>query len=197
MPRSKKAFQKMQDVSRQKILLAALEVFVSKGVHAAISEIAKAAGVSKGLIYHYFDSKEALIIALLDMGAAGSMTAVQECAKLSSAAEAIQATSSMMATALSQDNITNRFFFLNVQLSTAGMSKEIQEKLAEMQAPANLFAGLIEKAQQEGTAKEGDAYELSLLYWAAVSGMCCYILSGVPLHVNPQFLSGIVLKQGG
>jgi AcrR family transcriptional regulator len=50
---------------RQRILDAALLVFGSKGVDAAsMKEVAAAAGVTSGLLYHYFASKEALSLAV-------------------------------------------------------------------------------------------------------------------------------------
>ena len=45
---------------------AALEHFAGEGYYATtISHIAKHAGISKGLLYNYFDSKEALLSAIL------------------------------------------------------------------------------------------------------------------------------------
>jgi TetR/AcrR family transcriptional regulator, cholesterol catabolism regulator len=50
---------------RQRILDAALLVFGSKGFDAAsMKEVAAAAGVTSGLLYHYFASKEALSLAV-------------------------------------------------------------------------------------------------------------------------------------
>lgn len=50
---------------RADILSAALQCFVDRGFYGtAIPEIAKRAGVAAGTIYHYFDSKEALVNAL-------------------------------------------------------------------------------------------------------------------------------------
>ncbi|MGH3427079.1 MAG: TetR/AcrR family transcriptional regulator [Terriglobales bacterium] len=56
------------EMSRQDRLVdAALELFASRGVDAAsIKEIGRAAGVAPGLIYHYFDSKEALLAAAIE-----------------------------------------------------------------------------------------------------------------------------------
>jgi AcrR family transcriptional regulator len=46
---------------------AALAVFAAKGVDgASIKDIANAASVAPGLLYHYFSSKEALAAAILD-----------------------------------------------------------------------------------------------------------------------------------
>jgi AcrR family transcriptional regulator len=50
---------------RQRILDAALAVFGSKGVDgASMKEVAVAAGVAPGLLYHYFTGKEALSLAV-------------------------------------------------------------------------------------------------------------------------------------
>ncbi len=50
---------------RQRILDAALNVFGRKGVDgASMKEVAAEAGVAPGLLYHYFDGKEALSLAV-------------------------------------------------------------------------------------------------------------------------------------
>lgn len=52
---------------RQQILKAAKRVFARNGFHATtIADIAKAARISYGTVYWYFDSKEALFHALMD-----------------------------------------------------------------------------------------------------------------------------------
>ncbi|WP_433207632.1 TetR/AcrR family transcriptional regulator [Nocardia sp. CA-107356] len=60
MPRTKPAEERRAD-----LLAAAREVFVAKGVTAAtLEDITKAAGVSKGLFWQYFHSKEDLVFVL-------------------------------------------------------------------------------------------------------------------------------------
>lgn len=50
---------------RESILDAALECFVERGFHGtSVPEIAARANIAAGTIYHYFDSKEALVNAL-------------------------------------------------------------------------------------------------------------------------------------
>jgi AcrR family transcriptional regulator len=66
-PRTKKQFAEMRSKSREKILEAALELFAQESFHGAtVSKLARKAGVSKGLIYNYFDSKEDLLLRLFD-----------------------------------------------------------------------------------------------------------------------------------
>ena len=61
-PRTKNQLDKIRKDKRSVILNAALKVFGENGYHSAsISMIAKTAEISKGLIYNYFESKEALL----------------------------------------------------------------------------------------------------------------------------------------
>ncbi len=66
MPRTKQQFEDIRQKSRKKILDAALEVFANQGYHlATVDAIAKNAGVSKGLMYNYFKSKEHVLHELM------------------------------------------------------------------------------------------------------------------------------------
>ena len=61
-PRTSSQLEKIRQQSRKKILDAALELFAMQGYHnTSISQIAKKAGVSKGLMYNYFDGKDDLM----------------------------------------------------------------------------------------------------------------------------------------
>ncbi len=66
-PRSSKQFEEIRQASQRKILDAALKLFAEKGYHAtSISQIATEAGVAKGLIPHYFKTKEGLVQAVIE-----------------------------------------------------------------------------------------------------------------------------------
>ncbi|MEO8233138.1 MAG: TetR/AcrR family transcriptional regulator [Ignavibacteriota bacterium] len=61
-PRTKDQFEKIRNKSREKIEKIALELFAIKGYHAtSISQIAEKAGISKGLLYNYYENKEQLL----------------------------------------------------------------------------------------------------------------------------------------
>jgi AcrR family transcriptional regulator len=52
---------------RDRILCAARQCFIESGFHAAsMATIAETAGMSAGLIYRYFDSKNAIILAIIE-----------------------------------------------------------------------------------------------------------------------------------
>ncbi len=69
MPRTPEQFEKIRIEKRQQIMDAALQLFSTEGYHStSISKIASSAGISKGLIYNYFNSKESLMLSILEHG---------------------------------------------------------------------------------------------------------------------------------
>jgi len=68
-PRTQEQFEVMRDSRRQQIMNAALQLFASEGYgHCTISKLASSIGISKGLMYNYFESKEALLAAIIEQG---------------------------------------------------------------------------------------------------------------------------------
>ena len=65
-PRTKDQFSEIRQKSKENIENIALELFALKGYHAtSISQIAEKAGISKGLLYNYFESKERLLDSII------------------------------------------------------------------------------------------------------------------------------------
>lgn len=65
MPRSKIENQRIRDAQRASILEGAKAVFARKGWSTTIADIAAAASVSQGLIYHYFPNKKSIFYELM------------------------------------------------------------------------------------------------------------------------------------
>lgn len=69
MPVTKTRWKRRKEARPQELTAAALELFVEKGFAATrLDEIAARAGVSKGTLYLYFDSKEELFKAVIREG---------------------------------------------------------------------------------------------------------------------------------
>jgi len=65
-PRSSEQLDELREQRKAEILQAALALFAKQGFHnTSIEQIRKKAGVSKGLIYNYFEKKEDLVTAIL------------------------------------------------------------------------------------------------------------------------------------
>jgi AcrR family transcriptional regulator len=66
-PRNKDQNETIRKASISKIINASIELFSKQGFETtSVSHIAKKAGISKGLIYNYFDSKQALLKGVFD-----------------------------------------------------------------------------------------------------------------------------------
>jgi AcrR family transcriptional regulator len=68
-PRTPEQQAAIRDQSRRLILDKALELFASRGYHdTTMDQLARTAGVSKGLIYHYYPGKKELLTAIIEDG---------------------------------------------------------------------------------------------------------------------------------
>jgi AcrR family transcriptional regulator len=66
-PRTAQQFEEIREEKRNLIMDTALKHFAREGYHATtINDIAKHAGISKGLMYNYFKSKETLLKAIIE-----------------------------------------------------------------------------------------------------------------------------------
>ncbi|MDF1573793.1 MAG: TetR/AcrR family transcriptional regulator [Bacteroidales bacterium] len=71
-PRTPEQFEVMRVSRRQQIMDVALELFAREGyANCSIAQLSKHAGISKGLMYNYFESKESLLVAIIENGIRG------------------------------------------------------------------------------------------------------------------------------
>ena len=69
MPRTTEQNSEIRKQKKQLIIDTALELFAENGFHAtSMSRIAKKAGISKGLAYNYFESKDAILNQIVKTG---------------------------------------------------------------------------------------------------------------------------------
>jgi AcrR family transcriptional regulator len=74
-----KARRRRKDARPSELTSAALDLFVEKGFSATrLDDVAARAGVSKGTLYLYFDSKEALFKAVIEEGIVPALAAAEQ-----------------------------------------------------------------------------------------------------------------------
>lgn len=67
MPRTPQENERIRQLAKQKIRAAAMALFIKKGYHAtSISDVAKEADISKGLLYNYYKGKEMLLSEMIE-----------------------------------------------------------------------------------------------------------------------------------
>jgi AcrR family transcriptional regulator len=192
----------MQDKARERILDAGLLLFARKGVSATgVTEIAREAGVSLGLLYHYYASKEELFAALVNMALKGAMDALASCEQNgASALEQINRISEMINRTLNRDEKTAYYFLLLLQAGLAGDALLAGKPLidaAGIGVPFDRLEKLIQTGQAQGTVKAGDPRQLAQLFWAAFHGLCLYKIT-MRRFAPPEtgLLNDILLEKG-
>jgi AcrR family transcriptional regulator len=82
MPRDTEQNQRLKDERREQIVRAAVSIFARKGLALArISDIAAAADLSYGLVYHYFHDKEEIYRLILERAVQGGLRLSAEAAQ--------------------------------------------------------------------------------------------------------------------
>jgi AcrR family transcriptional regulator len=198
-PRTKEAFKVMRETSRNKIESAALTLFAKRGLSVKVEELAASAGISKGLLYSYYPSKEALIVTLIGKATAKSAQAVIMAAQAQTdARDTITAISGMMCEMfLSNEYMGVEYFMFMLQVGMSGFTVPDEAFYTEkLPNPAETLAGIIARGQTEGTVVDGDTMQLSLTYWATIQGLCCYAIWGMPVSPNPEMLNRLLLIEG-
>jgi AcrR family transcriptional regulator len=68
MPRTPEENDRIRQATKEKIRVAAMQLFTKQGYYAtSISDIAKQAGISKGLLYNYYKGKEELLSEMVEV----------------------------------------------------------------------------------------------------------------------------------
>ncbi len=159
---------------RQKILLKGLDLFVSKGFHATkISDIAKEVGMSTGLMFHYFESKEALYLELVNTGISTSSMNIQN--NQSSAIEFFEKiTSSIMSSIKESSYFAKMFVFMYQASNNEILTADIRYKIKWENIKST--EEVIIQGQKEGTIKAGNPTALASTFWFAIYGICQSVL---------------------
>lgn len=91
MPRSPSENERIRQMAKEKILETAMDLFIHQGYHAtSISDVAKKAGTSKGLLYNYFSGKEGLLAAMVEERIASVAEVMENSASLQAPADQLK-----------------------------------------------------------------------------------------------------------
>jgi AcrR family transcriptional regulator len=170
-PKNKQTLEKIKDERREEIKQAALKVFAKKGMKGTkMSLIATEAGVSVGLAYRYFKSKEELFQIL-----------VQEL--LEHASEELDAVPFLSGTPLEQIQALtqsmlheeSRYAFMFIhQVRKAEAVPEIVAQLLEQYSTSDFYDKLVSifvKGQEMKQFRDGDAKQLLAWYFFVIDSL--------------------------
>ncbi|MHB1651504.1 MAG: TetR/AcrR family transcriptional regulator [Desulfitobacteriaceae bacterium] len=173
-PRNVEANKQIRDERQEQILRAALQVFARKGLAATkISDIAAAAKLSHGLIYHYFKSKDEIFTVLATLALETSRKIIIDASNLPGTPwERLKAmTEAIVPTAY--QGIGPYYFLIVIQAFTSEAVPEQVKELAAMQSSVytEYLVPLIREGQQGGEVVEGDPLQLAVSYTSMIQGI--------------------------
>lgn len=162
--------KEQKEKRREEILAAGLDLFIRKGYAATkVSDIAECVGMSVGLLFHYFESKEKLYEELIKLGISGPM--------------GIMATSDMEPIEFFRIAAEKIFNYIRTEPFAAKMFVLMSQAFYNEAAPQSIkdllqifdiytpTTVLIRKGQANGTIREGDPNALAIAYWCSIQGI--------------------------
>jgi len=178
-PRTTAANQQIKDARREAILNAALKVFARNGLAGTRSgDIAAAAGVSQGLLYHYFPSKEALFTEIVEAALRGTAALMASAlASPGSAWERLHRLCEQMLAGVVEDP---EYPLVILQTFTSEAVPEEARAAYEQFAQPSFqhLVALIQEGQREGEVVDGNPAELALVFTACIQGIALSRLEG-------------------
>jgi AcrR family transcriptional regulator len=162
--------EEAKDERRGALISAALDEFFEKGFAATrLDDIAKRAGLSKGSIYLYFDSKESLFQALIESVALSRVEMLEQAAAaIPSGLGALQAVGRLAPSVIRESNLPR---LMKVMISDARMFPDIVRDYRRnvLDRVLGLIAGVLERSMEAGEIHRGDPKLLARLVVAPVA----------------------------
>ncbi|GGD62107.1 TetR/AcrR family transcriptional regulator [Paenibacillus nasutitermitis] len=192
IPRKEEENKRIREAQRISILEAAKDIFARKGWSTTILDIASAASVSPGLIYHYFANKEAIFCELLGQTIQSDLDIFQQLMQSGdTAAQRLEVLISSMLK-FRQDQIKR--FGITVQAaketSSSGNELEIMQRIFKnlksddskakdlqelmmkrMQTIHEIVLQLIVEGQKNGEFAPDPPHKLALMIFQSIQGL--------------------------
>ena len=183
-PRSAEVNRQIRQQQKDRILAAARDLFARHGFSATkISDIAARAGVSHGLVHHYFGSKANVFEALIAQVMRSASVLPREA--LDRAGTPLERLTWFVETLLAGVTASPESFFLVIEASAnASVPASVKRLVADKGAASTrLIAKIIRQGQSKGELRAGDPETLSTHLFALAEGLAMQQLAAEPHRV--------------
>jgi AcrR family transcriptional regulator len=172
MPRQIAENQRIRDERQEQILRAAAHVFARKGLAATkITDIATEAGMSHGLMYHYFSSKEEIFRSLVSRAMQGIGHILHEaCTREETPTERLRWLIRELIEGAKDGQDDN----LIVQQAMISESVPPDVHALVLREPPKfqaMLSGLLREGQASGEFIAGDADQLAFYFFSCIQGV--------------------------
>lgn len=201
MPRNAELNEKMKESRRAAILDAALLLFASRGLAATnVRHIAQGAGMSQGLLYHYFKNKEEIFTELVAYSYGRMKEAALGLEEMKAPADEKlkMALSRLLSNMKDKENNARQYLFTNIAAASSAIPDEAEAIIRQTRPVLYLsLEKIMIQGQQEGSLLAGDASQMAALFWATINGLAVQAALH-DAHWNPppaQYILRMFLKE--
>ena len=199
-PRGQQQNEKMRAEAIGRITRASLEVFAEYGYHGATMEhIMRVSGLSKGLMYHYFPSKEKIFFHLVDTALEISSSTWRDAFDSPGTAwERIEKLSNNIVKIAFTDE-SSLYSLIMIQAVTQGKGiPGLMEHIFQHLTYYIELRPLIIEAQKSGEVAQGDPDLLMFSYIALVQGFTLFSLNDDELKkkITPEIFTKVLRNTG-
>jgi len=162
--------KEQREKRQQDIMTAALDIFIRKGYSGTkIQDISHAVGMSVGLLFNYFESKEKLYAELIKLGKSHPKTMLENIE--GEPLEFFQNAAKEIILHVTTKPFVAKMFVLMTKAKCNEAIPESAKKLLAETDSLELSVNKIIQGQQNGTIREGDPVSLALTFWGAIQGI--------------------------
>lgn len=162
--------QKIQ--RREQILNIALDEFIKKGFFGtSTNAIAKRCKMSSGLMFHYFKSKDALYLTLLEKGAKGLGALSEVSNETSSPLEIFKNMATFILNSFREFPESLKLFVFIKQAMFTDLPFKEAEKVIQNMNLIETLADLIIAGQKTGEIICGNPYAMTTLFFSSLQGV--------------------------
>ncbi|WP_044639944.1 TetR/AcrR family transcriptional regulator [Risungbinella massiliensis] len=185
-PLNEEQLQQIRDERKEQIMEAALKIFAKRGIIGTkMSMIATEAGISPGLLYRYFKSKDELFITLVQQATQESVAGIGSVYQIPGSP--IEKIRTLTKEILVEEN---KLYFLLIH--QARTSDEVPEEALHIieKYPMDIYIDLLEslflEGQKAGEFAAGDPRKLISCYLSIISGLMVLDLYNDQVYQMPD-----------
>ncbi len=175
MGRNRKRDEEIRDARREEILRAALRRFAVDGFGATrMSDLAREAGVSQGLVYHYFPSKDEIYLELVRGGFSRLLEAIRGLEEMRAppGEKLALALEGLLDEVSGDETFAHNILLMAEAGLSDGVPPEAREVVEESrERPYRVLAGIFAAGQGEGTVVPGHPGDQAVLFWSLIRGL--------------------------
>ena len=175
MGRNVEQNRQLREVQYARILQTSLNLFVGRGFAATrVADIATDAGVSPGLLYHYFPSKDDILAALLQESLPKLEAAALDLEALAMpVADKLLMALQRLIEGIQTRSDTSKHHLLIAQISTSDALPDVARTILARYAhtPYDVMERLFVQGQREGSVRDGDPRQMAMIFWSLIKGL--------------------------